>query len=118
MTRDECFAVIDAARQAGARPNLRDADLCDADLCDACLCGTAIMVIGGGKYYGCVTPTHLHVGCVRLALADIPADDDRAAWDAIHEHAWAWWQQYGPVVRAAIIATEPERQAILAREDA
>jgi len=93
--------------------NLRGADLRGADLSD-----TATVPFGGGSYHGCVTPTELFVGCVRLALDAIPADDDEAAWDALHEMAWDWWSRYGGMVRAAIDAVADEREAVMARVEA
>ena len=98
-----------------SRANLSYADLSRADLRGADLSDTATVPFGGGSYHGCVTPTQVYVGCVRLALDAIPADDDAAAWTTVHRDAWRWWSRYGGMVRAAIAATADERKAILTR---
>ena len=98
--------------------NLSYANLSYANLRGADLSDTATVPFGGGSYHGCVTPTELFVGCVRLALDAIPADDDAAAWTTVHRDAWRWWSRYGGMVRAAIAATADEREAILARVEA
>ena len=61
-----------------------------------------------------MTPTHVHVDGVRLDITELPADDDQPGWDAIHDMAWDWWQQYGQMVRSALAATQAERDEILA----
>jgi len=106
-------ANLGGANLGGA--NLRSADLRYASLSGADLSDTATVPFGGGSYHGYVTPTELFVGCVRLALDAIPADDDEAAWTTVHRDAWRWWSRYGGMVRAAIAATADEREAILAR---
>lgn len=101
-------AILTAADLSGANlrgANLSGADLRYASLRVADLSGTGVVPVGGGLYHGCVTPTHIHVGCVRLTWGDLPADDDLAAQAAIHEEMPDWWARYGPLVRAAMVAS-------------
>ena len=92
--------------------NLSGADLTGADLSAAglggagCCCGTL------GPYRVVVTTTHIHAGCVRLALADIPADDDAGGWAEVHDYAPRWWGIYGSVVRAMIAAAQADCTAL------
>lgn len=104
--------------------DLRDADLRGADLRDADLRGTHLggadlskadlrgagaAVVAWGCYGSVVTRTHVHMGCVRVAITDLPADDDEAAQAAIHSGMPAWWASGGGLlVRAAIAAVESE----------
>lgn len=88
--------------------NLAGAELYRADLSGAYLRGTGVVVIGGGPYQGCVTPTHVHVGCVRIAIECLPEDDDTEYQDNIHPEMPEWWRRYGGVVRAAIVASQAD----------
>lgn len=89
--------------------NLHGADLREANLGGADLSRTGVVMVGGGPYQGCVTPTHVHIGCVRVAVTQLPSDDDTDAQDRIHPELPAWWRSYGSLVRAAMVASRADR---------
>lgn len=93
-------ADLSEADLSGA--DLRDANLTGITLTDTDLSHTGVIALTAGPYQGCVTSTHFHMGCVRLALQDLPADDDEVGWDEVDSCAWDWWCRYGRIVRAAI----------------
>jgi uncharacterized protein YjbI with pentapeptide repeats len=90
-----------------SRADLSGANLSGANLSRVDLYEANLIVIQAGAYTGYITRETVSIGCCRVAVTDLPADEDANAWRAIHPKAPAWWGQYGAIVRAALAALNP-----------
>lgn len=97
------FAKLHGAKLREA--DLRLADLTSADLCGADLRGTGVVIIGLGQRHAVVSPTHVHVGCVRVPVDKLLARHAAGTVGELHQDAADWWSQASALVLAAIAAT-------------
>jgi len=101
-----CYANLVDADLCGA--NLRDANLCRANLCYANLVDAGVVVVGIDKWHGCITRTHVHIGCVRVPVGDLLMRDSDGTVGELDADAARWWAVVRGVVLAAIEAVGEE----------
>jgi len=94
-----------------------DSDFSDADLTEARFGDTEVdsrylQVRCLGGYQVAITSTHVHVGCVRLARADMPSlqvPPREAVWSAVDPEAYGWIRRHGSAL-SSLMARVPENK--------